>query len=191
MPLNNNMAKWNIPDRDAAALLSHVPTPGEMQWKCPASQTCHCCAVGKRAEQSSSHPPPAAAAAIAVSLCCTGLKHDIPPSASPQVCQHTSKRILYIRTALNTPDSCGIDVSHSENLRNVFASSAIRGDHWWYMANFGLIWHVAAHPYKKPQHTLARHTGQRRRKHGFYISWADQAHITYYFFYLFLWGDNI
>lgn len=46
--------------------LSHVPTPGEMQWKCPARQTCHCCAVGKRAEQSSSHPPPAAA--IAVSL---------------------------------------------------------------------------------------------------------------------------
>lgn len=34
-------------------LLYSVPTPGEMQWKCPGSQTCHCCAVLWERERSS------------------------------------------------------------------------------------------------------------------------------------------
>lgn len=153
-----------------------------MQWKCPADR--HVTAVLlKEREQSR-------AAAIAVSLLHRA-KARHPALCFPAGVPTHLSTDLYTRTALNTPDSCGTDVSHSEILWNVFASSAIRGDRWRYTANFTLIWHVAFHLYKRPQHALAQHTGQRRRKTRIWslLGWSSPYNPV--FFYLFLWGDNI
>lgn len=190
MPFYNNTLKWNIPDRDAAAaaaaLLSLMFPPLE---RCSGNvqPDRHVTAVLWEREQSRAHLILLLPLLPLQWVCCTGLKHDIPPSASPQVYQHTSQRILYTRTALNTPDSCGTDVAYSEIWSDVFASSAIRGDRWRYMANFTLIWHVAAHPYKRPQHTLARHKGRRRRKTRI-LSLLGRSNPVLYSF---RWGDNI
>ncbi len=111
-----------------------------------STQSCHCCAAErKRAELLPLQW-----------VCCSGLKHDIPPSASPQVYQHTSQRIYTQYTRFLRDRR----VTFRDVVKCIrFISNKRRS-----LANFTLICHVAVHLYKRPQHALAQHTGQRRRK---------------------------
>ncbi len=154
MSFYNNMAKWNIPDRDAAALLSLSLPPLE---RCGGNvqhtvmSLLRCWEKESRAELLPLQW-----------VCCSGLKHDIPPSASPQVYQHTSQRIYTQYTRFLRDRR----VTFRDVVKCIrFISNKRRS-----LANFTLICHVAVHLYKRPQHALAQHTGQRRRTTWIFIS---------------------